>query len=49
MGEADLTDTHRTRRVKRIAVVAGITFVVLIMVTVGIYVVAFVILSPMMG
>jgi uncharacterized membrane protein len=49
MSEADITDTPRTRRLRRIAVIAGITLVVLILVAVGIYVGAFVILSPMMG
>lgn len=43
------TDTVRTRRLKRIAVIAGITLVVLIAIAIGIYVGAFVILSPMMG
>jgi len=49
MSEADITDTPRTRRLRRVAVIAGITLVVLILVAVGIYVGAFVILSPMMG
>lgn len=49
MGEADTTDTVRTRRLGRVALVAVITLVVLILVAVGIYVIAFVILSPMMG
>ena len=39
----------RTRRPKRVAVIAGITLVILIALAVGIYVGAFVILSPMMG
>jgi hypothetical protein len=34
---------------KRVAVIAGITLVILIAIAVGIYVGAFVILSPMMG
>ena len=44
-----MTDTLRARRLKRVAVIAGITLVILILVAVGIYVGAFVILSPMMG
>lgn len=46
--EPDTTDT-RARQLRRVAVIAGITLVVLILVAVGIYVVAFVILAPMMG
>jgi hypothetical protein len=33
----------------RVAVVAGITLIVLVVIAIGIYVGAFVILSPMMG
>ena len=49
MGEPDTTDRIRTRQLRRVAVIAGITLVVLILVAVGIYVIAFVILSPIMG
>lgn len=49
MDEADTTDTVRTRSLGRVALIAVITLVVLILVAVGIYVIAFVILSPMMG
>jgi hypothetical protein len=49
MDGPDVTDTLRTRRLKRVAVIAGITLVILIAIAVGIYVGAFVILSPMMG
>jgi uncharacterized membrane protein len=49
MNEPDTTDALRTRRLRRVAVIAGITLVVLLLVAVGIYVGAFVILSPMMG
>ncbi|HZU46981.1 MAG TPA: hypothetical protein VFA16_06985 [Mycobacterium sp.] len=49
MDEADTTDTARTRNLGRVALIAVITLVVLILVAVGIYVIAFVILSPMMG
>jgi len=37
------------RRLRRIAVIAGVTLIVLLVVAVGIYVGVFVILSPMMG
>jgi len=49
MDRPDTTDALRTRRLKRVAVIAGITLVILIVVAIGIYVGAFVILSPMMG
>ena len=39
----------RTRRLKRVAVIAGITLVVLIILAVSIYVGVFVMLAPMMG
>jgi hypothetical protein len=45
----DTTDTEATRRYRRVAVIAGFTLVVLILVAVGIYVDVFVMLSPMMG
>ncbi|HWF28562.1 MAG TPA: hypothetical protein VG327_09315 [Mycobacterium sp.] len=48
MDGPDTTDI-KTRRLKRVAVIAGITLVVLIIIAIGIYVGAFVILSPMMG
>jgi hypothetical protein len=48
MDGPDMTDL-RTRRLKRVAVIAGITLGVLIVLAVGIYVGVFVILSPMMG
>jgi uncharacterized membrane protein len=46
MGAADTTDRLRAYRLKRVAVIAGIALIVLILVAVGIYVGAFVILSP---
>lgn len=46
--EPDTTDI-RARRLRRVAVIAGIALVVLILVAVGIYVLAFIILAPMMG
>ena len=49
MDEADMSDTRRARRRKRVAVITGIALVILIGIAVGIYVGAFVILSPMMG
>jgi hypothetical protein len=48
MGEADVTETVRTRRLERVAVIAGIALVILLLVAVGIYM-AFVILAAMMG
>jgi uncharacterized membrane protein len=49
MDEADMPDTLRARRLKRVAVIARIALVILILVALGIYVGAFLILSPMMG
>jgi hypothetical protein len=49
MDGPDVTGTLRTRRLKRVAVIAGITLVVLIVLSIGIYFGAFVILTPMMG
>ena len=48
MGEPDNTDL-RTRRLKRVAVIAAITPLILIVLAVGIYVGVFVIPSPMTG
>ncbi|BBU23953.1 hypothetical protein [Mycobacterium xenopi] len=49
MGKADTTDQAGARRLGRVALIAVVTVVVLILVAVGVYVIAFVILSPMMG
>jgi uncharacterized membrane protein len=49
MDGPDTTDILRTRRLKRVAVIAGITLVALVVIAIGIYVGAFVILSPVMG
>jgi flagellar basal body-associated protein FliL len=49
MDQADTTDPARTRNLKRVALIAVIALVVLILVAVGVYVIAFVILSPMLG
>ena len=38
-----------TRRIRRIAAISVITLVILVLIAVGIYVIAFVILSPMIG
>ena len=48
MGQPDTTDL-RTRRLKRVAVIAAITLLILIVLAVSIYVGVFVIPSPMMG
>jgi hypothetical protein len=46
MDGAETTETRRTRQLWRVAVVAGITLIVLVLVAVGVYVIAFLILSP---
>ena len=38
-----------TRRIRRIAAISVITLVIVVLIAVGIYVIAFVILSPMIG
>jgi hypothetical protein len=43
------TEIERTRRIRRIALISVITLVILVLIAVGIYVIAFVILSPMIG
>ena len=45
----DGPETVRTRGLRRIALIAGITLVVLKLFAVGIYVRVFVILSPVLG
>jgi hypothetical protein len=42
-------EIQRIRRLHRIAVIAAITLAVLVLVAVGVYLSAFVILSPMLG
>jgi hypothetical protein len=37
------------RRLRRVVVITGITLIVLILVAVAVYVIAFIILAPMMG
>jgi hypothetical protein len=49
MDAPDTTGKPRTRTLGRIALIAGITLVLLIVIAVAIYVGAFMILSPMMG
>jgi hypothetical protein len=41
------TEIERTRRIRRIAVISVITLVILVLIALGIYVIAFVMLSPM--
>jgi hypothetical protein len=48
MGQPDTTDL-RTRRLKRVAVIAAITLLILIVLAVGIYIGVFVIPSPLTG
>ena len=49
MDSGERTEIERTRRIRRIAVLSVITLVILVLIAVGIYVIAFVILSPMIG
>ena len=49
MDSGERTEIERTRRIRRIALVSVITLVILVLIAVGIYVIAFVILSPMTG
>jgi hypothetical protein len=42
-----MTEIERTRRIWRIAVISVITLVILVLIALGIYVIAFVMLSPM--
>jgi hypothetical protein len=46
--EPDATDVG-ARRLRRVVVITGITLIVLILVAVAVYVIAFIILAPMMG
>jgi hypothetical protein len=41
------TEIERTRRIRRIAVISVTTLVILVLIALGIYVIAFVMLSPM--
>ncbi len=49
MDPSERADIERTRRVRRIALISVITLAILVLIAVGIYVVAFVILSPVIG
>jgi len=49
MDSSERTEIERTRRIRRIAATSVITLVILVLIAVGIYVIAFVILSPMIG
>jgi len=49
MDPSEKADIERTRRVRRIALISVITLAILVLIAVGIYVVAFVILSPVIG
>jgi hypothetical protein len=49
MDSSETTEIERTRRIRRIAVISVITLVILVLIAVGIYLIAFVILSPMIG
>jgi hypothetical protein len=49
MDGSESTEIQRTRRLRRTAVIALITLAVLVLIAVGVYIIAFVILSPMIG
>jgi hypothetical protein len=49
MDSSERAEIERTGRIRRIAVISVITLVILVLIAVGIYVIAFVILSPMIG
>jgi hypothetical protein len=49
MDSSERTEIDRTRRIRRIAVIFVITLVNLVPIAVGIYLIAFVIVSPMTG
>ena len=49
MDSSETTEFECTRRIRRIAAISVITLVILVLIAVGIYVIAFVILSPMIG
>jgi hypothetical protein len=46
MNSSDDAEIQRTRRIRRIAVISVVTLVILALIALGIYLVAFVILSP---
>jgi hypothetical protein len=49
MDVSETAEIQRTRGLRRVALIAVITLVILVLIAVGIYVIAFVILSPMIG
>lgn len=49
MDSGEQAEIERTRRVRRIALISVVTLLILVLIAVGIYVIAFVILSPMIG
>jgi hypothetical protein len=49
MDDSESAQIQRTRRLRRAAVIAVITLAVLVLIAVGVYIIAFVILSPMIG
>jgi phage shock protein PspC (stress-responsive transcriptional regulator) len=49
MDASETTEFQRTRRLRRVVIIAVITLAVLVLVAVAVYVIAFVILSPMLG
>lgn len=49
MDASETAEIQRTRGLRRLALIAVITLVILVLIAVGIYVIAFVILSPMIG
>jgi hypothetical protein len=49
MDDGETTEIRRTRRFRRVALIVLITLAILVVVAGGVYVVAFVVLSPMLG
>ncbi|MBV8294884.1 MAG: hypothetical protein JOY55_24300 [Mycobacterium sp.] len=49
MDASETAEIQRIRRLRRIAVIAAITLAVLVLVAVGVYLIAFVILLPVLG
>lgn len=49
MDASETAEIQRTPGLRRVALIAVITLVILVLIAVGIYVIAFVILSPMIG
>jgi hypothetical protein len=49
MDASETAEFQRTSRLRRVAIIAVITLAVLVLVAVAVYVIAFVILSPMLG